>query len=258
MELILFAVSALPVVLVGGYIYKIDKNKEPWKMLLKLFLGGMFSIVLTLILSFLLKLVFPFFADETLLNNIELIVFVFIGVALIEEFSKWIMLYVLSYNDRDFDEFYDMIIYGVFVALGFAFFENLFYVYEGGIGTGILRAILTVPGHACDGVFMGYFLGLAKVTAIKGKKSDETKYKLLSLLVPVLLHGFYDYCLFVSNLEFIGLFLIFVILLFVFSVKKVKRVSKMGVRVRFKNRFCTNCGTPVKSQFCPNCGNENE
>ena len=69
------------------------------------------------------ELIIPLFRDESSLNTFQLILYVFLGIALIEEFSKWIMLYVLSYNDRNFDELYDMIIYGAFVALGFAFFE---------------------------------------------------------------------------------------------------------------------------------------
>ena len=36
------------------------------------------------------------------------------------------------------------------------------YVYENGFVVGIVRALLAVPGHACDGLFMGYYLGLSK------------------------------------------------------------------------------------------------
>ncbi len=259
LELILFTCSALPVFLVGKYIYSKDKNKEPKKLLIKLFLGGIFATVLTIIITLLLQIFFPLLAaDESKLNSAELLIYVFLGVALIEEFSKWIMLYKISYNDRAFDELYDMIIYGAFVALGFAFFENLFYVYESGIGTAFVRGLFSVPGHACDGVVMGYLLGIAKINSVRGKKGLEARYKLLSIFVPTLLHGFFDYCLMIESITFIGLFLIFVIILFAFSAKKIKRVSRMNLRFRFKNKFCPNCGTSVSSHFCPNCGNENK
>lgn len=153
-EIILFTISLLPVFLIGLFIYKKDKDKEPTKLLIKLFLCGIGSCILTLIVSMIMN-VFPIFsAGPSELNSIELFINVFIGVALVEEMSKWVMAYFVSYKDKDFDEFYDMIIYCVFVALGFAFFENLFYVYSGGIFTGITRALLAVPGHACDGVLM--------------------------------------------------------------------------------------------------------
>ena len=53
--LILFMLSALPVVLVATFIYMKDKNKEPSKLLLKLFLGGFLSVIITLFLSLIFK-----------------------------------------------------------------------------------------------------------------------------------------------------------------------------------------------------------
>mgnify|MGYP002514454572 CR=1 FL=1 len=56
-----------------------------------------------------------------------------------------------------------MIVYSVFVSLGFACFENILYVFANqSIAVGISRGILSVPGHACDAVFMGYYLSMAK------------------------------------------------------------------------------------------------
>lgn len=93
-ELILFIVAALPVILVGRYIYKKDKNKESLTILTKLFLGGILSCFLVLIVSVGLGSIFPIFSKEyTDLNWIELIIYVFIGVALVEESCKWIMAY---------------------------------------------------------------------------------------------------------------------------------------------------------------------
>ena len=159
MILILFIISALPAVLLGLYIYKKDKDKEPMTLLIKLFLGGIGSAFLTLLITSIMELIFPIFsADYSKLNLFELFIYAFIGVALVEEFSKWLFTYRISFNNKYFEEKYDMIVYSVFVALGFAFFENLIYVFQGGIITGIIRAISAVPGHAFDGVFMGYYL----------------------------------------------------------------------------------------------------
>ena len=86
-ELILFVVSVLPVFLIGMFVYKKDRQKEPTKLLIKLFLGGIGSCFLVLIVSLFLDLIFPIFsADETDLNLVELFIQVFIGVALVEEF----------------------------------------------------------------------------------------------------------------------------------------------------------------------------
>ena len=257
--LILFIISALPVVLLSIYIYKKDRNKEPLKLLIKLFLGGILSCFLVLFLSGILGAIFPILSAETSdLNLFELIIRVVIGIALIEEFSKWFFVYFFSYNNKEFDEIYDMIIYSVFVALGFAFFENILYVFQGGISTGIVRAILAVPGHAWDGVFMGYYLGIAKQSSINNNKKLSKKNIILSILVPTLLHGFYDYCLFTGNIIFLLAFLVFIILLYIHSIKRIKRMSSIRGKMRYKNNYCTNCGHPVNSNYCPKCGRKNE
>lgn len=257
-ELILLIISILPVFLLGMYIYKKDRNKEPCKLLIKLFIGGIASCFLFLFVSFLLELLFPLFSSEPeFLNLFELIIYVFIGIALVEESCKWVFSYKIAYYDNNFDEIYDMIVYSAFVALGFAFFENLFYVFESGFFVGILRAILAVPGHACDGVFMGYYLGLAKQSELYNKFELRNRYLICSILVPTLLHGIYDYCLFVGNLLFILLFLIFVVLLYIYSIKKINSFSKLKGKIKYNDNYCPNCGLKVETDFCPRCGRKN-
>lgn len=257
-ELILFTISSLPVFLLGMFIYKKDRNKEPLKLLVKLFVGGILSCFLVLIVSGILGALFPILsADASTLNLFELIIYVFIGVALVEECCKWIFAYKFSYDDKHFDEIYDMIVYTVFVALGFAFFENLLYVYENGIMTGIIRAISAVPGHACDGVFMGYYLGLAKQAHINNRKDLNTKYIILSILVPTILHGIYDYCLFTGKAIFIIMFFVFVILLYIYAIKKIKKMSSINGKMKYIDNYCPNCGIKVESNFCPKCGRKN-
>lgn len=253
--IILFAVSAAPVILLGIFIYTKDRNKEPFKLLLKLFFCGIGSCFLTLALTGILGEFIPYIsADTETLNLIELIIHVFIGVALIEEFSKWLITYSISYNHSEFEEIYDMIVYSVFVALGFAFFENVLYVFQGGIGVGIMRALLAVPGHACDGVFMGYYLGLAKQSQINGRVDLKKKYVAFSILIPTIMHGIYDYCLFSGLGILILLFFIFVILVYVHSIKKIKRMSSITKKLYYRDKFCGGCGRPVDGNFCPVCG----
>ena len=257
--LVLFIVSALPVFLLGRYIYNHDKNKEPLKFLMKLFIGGVSSCFLVLLCSYILEMFFPLLgADTDTLNLFELLIYVFVGIALVEEFCKWGMSYVMSYNSDEFEEIYDMIVYCVFVALGFAFFENLLYVLEGGIAVGILRALLAVPGHACDGVFMGYYLGLAKFYSLSGMNDLKKKNLILSVLVPTITHGIYDYCLFTGNLLFLLAFFVFVIYMYVHSIKKIKKVVSTNRRIKYKDNYCTNCGVAVKSNYCPNCGKKHD
>ena len=257
--LTLIIISILPVIILGHYIYKKDRNKEPRKLLIKLFLSGILSIFFTVVLTLILSIFFPIFLTEpTELDLINLIFYVFIGIAFIEEFSKWIMTYLIGYNHEHFDEIYDMIIYAAFVSLGFASLENILYVLSNGFITGILRAILSVPGHACDGIIMGYYLGLAKQKEINNNKKLRNKNIALSLLIPILFHGIFDYCLFTGKLIFILLFFIFVIFMYIYAHKKIKIFTSITTKLKYKNNYCPNCGYKVNSNYCPNCGNKNE
>ena len=257
-ELMLFIVSVLPVFLIGLFIYRKDREKEPLKLLLKLFLGGILSCLLVLIITPLLAIIFPIITENSdKLNLVELIFHVFVGVALIEEGCKWLVAYVISYHDRAFDELYDAILYCIFVALGFACFENLLYVYQTGIAIGILRAVLAVPGHACDGMFMGYYLGLAKNSDLNNNKKDKRKYLILSIVVPIITHGIYDYCLFSQKVIFVVLFFIFVIGMYIYVFKTIKKVATINRKMKYKDNYCPICGHVVDSDYCPGCGRKN-
>ena len=170
--IILLIISILPVYLIGLYTYKNDREKEPKKLLTKLFIFGIVSCFPAVILELLLG---SFFADPKNMDLITLFIYVLISIALVEEICKWFMTYSISYNHEAFDHIYDAIVYCVFVALGFALFENILYVLEGGITTGILRAFLSIPGHVCDGIIMGNYLGLAKISSINNNKQLEKK-----------------------------------------------------------------------------------
>jgi RsiW-degrading membrane proteinase PrsW (M82 family) len=192
------------------------------------------------------------------MNFIQLFIYVFIVIALVEEICKWFFLYKISYNHNEFDSLYDMIVYASFVALGFACFENILYVSSSGIVTGLVRAVSAVPGHVCDGILMGSYLSLAKVNDLNGNMNLSRKYKILSILIPMITHGIYDYCLFTNNFIFIILFYIFVVIIYIITFKKIKRFSSINRKMKYRYNYCGICGTIVNSNYCPGCGRKNE
>lgn len=229
MFLLLSIISFLPIVLLGIYIYKKDSVKEPKSLLMGLFASGFLAAILVVIVNLLLILIMPHLylsGDYSQFSFFELFILVFLEVALVEEFMKWIMIRFIGYPHKDFDQIYDIIVYAVFVALGFAAIENFFYVIEGGITLGIYRAILSVPGHVCFGVFMGYYLGLAKLNE-KTNRKKYVKNMILSILVPAIFHAIYNFCLMTENLYFLLIFSGFIILIYVSAARKINRLSKI-------------------------------
>ncbi len=288
MYFVLLFLSILPVYLLGTYIYKNDFDKEPTKLIFKLFFLGIGSAFLTILITKFLILAVPMFGYETTsLDPISLIPYTFIGVALVEEFSKWIFVYTTTYRVSDFNHAYDAIVYSVFVALGFACIENVLYVfgtYE--ISTAVTRALLAVPGHVADGIFMGYFLALAKISETNGNLELSKKNKLKSIIIPVIAHGIYDYLLFVSPFFSISILFFFIFVYFIFNkaldlVAQMKKL-RMTIAHTFNNgitgtyntntrvdynynsqlftnpnviaNYCEVCGARRKGNFCSNCG----
>lgn len=260
MNEILLIIAIVPVILLGAYIYKKDKHKEPRSLLVKLFISGILSCFLVIVISALATILFPFISEShTVMSFIEFCLYIFIFIALLEEFCKWLMSYYIGYKNKEFDEVYDIIVYTVFVALGFAAFENILYVFDlQSIQVGIMRGLLAIPGHVCDGIAMGYYLSLAKYHEQKGNKKEEKKNKLKSILIPTLYHGIYDYCCLTESNIILIAFIAFIIFLYITSFKKINLLSKEDINMNNKNNYCPNCGTKIVDKYCPNCGRKNE
>ena len=215
---ILMFLALLPVIIICLYIYSKDKNKEPVKLLIKLFLLGVCSCFVSLALTYSIESVIPGAKIATTdMEFFEVLAYAFLVVALVEEISKWIMVYFVGYKNKEFNELYDIIVYSVFVSLGFACFENILYVVpSGNLLTGILRALVSVPGHACDAIAMGYFLSIAKIYKARGREELDKKNIIYSILIPTIVNGIYDFCL-MSGIDILLIvFIVFIIFLYIF------------------------------------------
>ncbi len=208
------ALAILPTIVIGAYILKYDKyNREPVSLLLKLFVYGCLTVIPA---SMLEKPVdnFPIY------SYLDLFLYAFLGVGLIEEGVKYVVTRYIAYKDKAFDEVYDGMIYCVMVSLGFATIENILYVFTFGRETALVRAITAVPAHTIFACTMGYFMGLSKVNT---KKSNL--YLILSLLVPALLHGIYDFLLFSDLDSMMLIYIVYVIFLYKKTIKLIKETS---------------------------------
>lgn len=192
--LALLAAAVAPAITIMVYFYSKDKgDREPFSILLISFICGCFSVLPAIILETALPEIIPSSQGATLLS---VGIFTFGIVAMSEEFCKYIFLRYYAYKRHSFNEPYDGIIYAVMVGMGFATIENLMYVFgadtaAGQWGSAGFRAITAVPAHATFAAVMGYYVGLAKFN-----KSNERSLLFRGFILAVLLHGFYDFCLF--------------------------------------------------------------
>ena len=224
--IILLAAAVLPAAFLLYRVYKMDTiEKEPWSILRKLLLWGALSgIPAALVESLLTGVVQNLLQEGTLLYNF---VFGFIVAALVEESFKFFFLYKFTFKNPAFNYRFDGVVYAVFVSMGFAILENVLYVFQGGLGVALSRALLALPLHAACGVYMGIAYGQQKVNSLY-KSASFGSVARACLPVPILIHGFYDSCAFSAENYpiFLLVFVVFVILVFILTLRQLKKVSQ--------------------------------
>ena len=222
---ILIAAAVLPAILLLRYVYRADRlEKEPPGLLLSLVIFGILATFAAIVTEELGETVLAMFLPEYSAAYNAILYFVI--VALSEEGFKYLLLKKRTWRSGDFTCQFDGVVYAVFVSLGFALWENISYVMLYGLGTAAVRAVTAVPGHACFGVFMGAFYGLAKRYDSFGDEDRSRRCRRLAVIVPVLLHGAYD---FIATLEFEGyawIFVAFVAVLFLAANRMIKTLSR--------------------------------
>ena len=253
MELLLL-LAIIPSLIIAFIVYKSDKKeKEPISELLKAFLLGVISCGITLLISWLFKINMI----EKDAKILEIIIYSFIAIALVEEFSKWICGYLFLRKNNNFNYMYDGIVYMSFVSLGFATVENIIYAISSDLETVLFRAVTTVPAHVFFSIAAGYYFALAIREKNKGNIKKRNKNLILSFIVPILLHGFYDFCLLTGNYIFFTIYLVFIVSLYIFSIDNARRMERIDHPLDDKDIYCRNCGRKVTNKVCK-CGNKVE
>lgn len=248
--------AVIPSLIIGITVYLSDKKeREPLIEILKAFILGGISILITLGISFVFN-IGTIDLDNS--NMLDIFIYSFIGIALIEEFSKFLCGYLFIRKNPNFDYMYDGIVYFVFVSLGFATIENIIYAFNSDIETILMRAITTVPSHAFFGMACGYLFAIHRREKFKEKQKKTYKYLVLSLIIPIILHGFYDFCLLEENMLFFMIYVFFVVSLYSFSIGNAKKMETIDHKLNSKSIHCRNCGKRVKGKVCKNCGKEIE
>lgn len=242
----LMAMAILPTVVLMMYIRRLDKiEKEPKELIIQLLIFGglttISAIILELIGGLLIGVVFE--ADSTIYTFLNC----FFVIAAAEELGKLVVLRLRTWNDRNFNYTYDAIVYAVAASLGFATVENVLYVLfsDDGFSTAIMRALTAVPGHTIFGVFMGFHYSAAKRADAWGEKNKSLLEMGLAYLIPVLIHGFYDFTLMVGNWLMIVVFFVFYITVLIIAFRRVRKMSREDIPIGFyKDAGVQYAGTP--------------
>ncbi len=240
---ILLLCAVLPVFAILIFIYYKDtQNKEPLWQLIKCFLVGCFSVLPAILLETILSFHQPSGIIGQLFDG-------YIVAGFSEELTKLLLLALCIWRSKYFDEYFDGIVYAVFISMGFACVENILYVFNeeefvASFTLSLMRALLSIPGHFLFAVAMGYHLSLAKFDY-----NNKFKHLCYALLLPWFLHGTYDALLMLSdyisqwtNYIQIALFFAFIyfdIKMWKLGLRRIKALQELSKQQDFdrKNPF---------------------
>ncbi len=238
----LILLALMPAFVLCIYAYSKDRvEKEPLGLLIVLFVLGAASCMPAAVFEGMfgdaLEILFSPVKETSFYNFIYYV----LAIALVEEGLKWLILVYMTSKNDDFNCTFDGLIYAIFVSLGFAALENVLYVTSKGVAVGIMRAVLSVPGHMFFAVFMGLYYSewqlnkrFAKIEKqieamgfISAKNTSDYKISMvLSLAIPVFIHGFYNHCC--TTIDAPGGLIIFFGLIVFLYIKGFGKIRKMS------------------------------
>lgn len=205
-----------------------DKHPEPKKMVLKIFFYGMLCALPAIFLETgIIKGTLAIFPSKNLFIQLFNI---FVGVALIEESLKYLVVRDKVLNHPEFDEPIDLVLYMIISALGFAALENILILFSLGpifllgetFSVSIFRFLGATLLHALASGTLGYFW------AISIYEAKQKKYLFTGFFIATFLHGLYNFS--IINIRGTVALLIpaFILLgLAIFLTSKFKRLKKI-------------------------------
>ncbi|HUW71961.1 MAG TPA: PrsW family intramembrane metalloprotease [Candidatus Humimicrobiaceae bacterium] len=255
--LIIFAL--LPSFIWLLFFLRKDAHPESNQMILRVFLYGMLVTIPAAILSLgFLEVTEKLSCSPFLI----LILNIFVGVALIEEFSKYLVVKASVLRSSELDEPLDVMLYMIIAALGFAALENILYLFRiyffpptdivcpvfltnvihflsvvfGGTFSGdifyavfltnIFRFLGAVFGHALWSGILGYFLALSFYDP-----KQRLRLLIQGLVSAAALHAAFNYVIMqaaeTENLIWFLLIIIMLAGLAIFITLGFKRLKKM-------------------------------
>ena len=209
----IYLATILPPILLGFIVWKSDKFPEPGKFLVASFLLGVSIIFpLDLFIRIAEDHLAPMFGidldtiktwnegawkeDDAIYSAAARTFMSFFRAAFLEEGIKFALLIFFCVRLSDLNEPMDAIVYGAAIGLGYAAIENVGYLNYGDLETAWTLSIVKVRYiplimHLGFGVIMGWLLSL---NLFEERSAFKRRVMLiLSLAVPVILHGSYNY-----------------------------------------------------------------
>lgn len=220
MILILLNLALSPGLFLLIIFYFVDREREPLSLIFATFFAGVAASIPVALLEIFAKSLFTPFS-RTVSQHVLQVSYMFLVVGPVEETLKFGAVMAVVFVSREFNEWYDGILYAMVASLGFATLENIIYVVSLGATVGFLRFFLSVPAHALFGGIMGFFLSGAKFSR------KPFLWLLGALLIPILLHSLYNGFLVSGKIFIILLVIPLSIIMWIFLILAIRKGWKL-------------------------------
>lgn len=222
----------LPSIIWLVYYLRKDVNPEPRLQVIKIFLWGMMAALPAI---FIQKGFFESIKKFSFSPPLILILNTFLGVALVEETIKYLVVRGKMLDHPDFDESIDAMMYMIIAALGFAALENILVMIQLGSSVFLTQAVVLVLRfwgatllHALCSAVVGFFLALSFL------QYKEEKFRLIGsgLLIATFLHGLFNFFIIkMGEGFFVHLISIFILMvsLAIFVILGLKKLKKLTI-----------------------------
>jgi len=201
---VLGAAAIAPSMLVIWTIASMDNRREPARVVLAGFLLGAASAFL---LSY-LRVSVPGISNLTNWPIVQTYLHATFEVAALEEAAKLIVLVFFCSRYIAYDHPMEGVVYGAAVGLGFAAYENLFYLANNPDHwktIALMRGLFTVPVHGALGVIIGIYVAWAR---FGGRRHASHRFQIKRYFIgwgiATVLHGLFDFPLLLLKRQVFG------------------------------------------------------
>jgi len=196
---LLFLFALAPSLVWLAFYLRKDAHPEPNGMIVRIFLLGMLSAIPAIFIETFLE---GFLSALPFSQIGFLLVYFVLGIALVEEFLKYLVVRFGVFSNSALDEPLDFMLYMIIAALGFAAFENvilLFGLIQTYLASDVflvnaIRFVQAVLLHALASGLLGYFLALSFL-----QKKHRGFLFILGLAFSTLLHGLFNFYIFTAG-----------------------------------------------------------
>jgi len=220
--------GVLPSIIWLLYYLRKDTHPEPKLQVIRIFFWGMMAALPAIFIE---KGIFEEVKKFALSPSLASILNTFLGVALVEETLKYLVVRSKILNDPEFNESIDAMLYMIIAALGFAASENILVLLQIGSSLFFTQALFVLVLrfwgatflHALCSAIVGFFLALSFLQY----KTEKFRFIGLGLLISVCLHGLFNFFIIKGGAGvFVPISILILLTLFVtLGLKKLKRLT---------------------------------